>query len=720
MKRMLINATQPEELRVALIDGQSIYDFDIEQKGQERKRSNIYKARVSRVEPSLGAAFVDFGAEKHGFLPVKELAPQFLKNKKGKSSITESLTQGQEIVVQVDKEERGTKGAALTTFISLPGHYLVLMPNNPEAGGISRSLEGKARDEVKENFRSLDVPEGMGLIARTAAQGSSLDELQWDLEYLLSVWDAIQEANQLRKAPFLIYRDDDLISRTLRDFLREDITEVLVDTDEAFEKASEFSGRLAPDLQDKVKRYDEAIPLFTRYQVESQIETAYQREVELNNGGSITIDQTEALVAIDINSSKATGGADIEETALKTNLEAAKEVAKQLRLRDIGGLIVIDFIDMGSLRNKRAVEDLMLESISLDRAKTQVGRISRFGLLEMSRQRLRPSLQERWTQDIGSLSTAVLRLIEEEAGKKKSGEVRAVVSSDMSVFLLNERRSRINEIEERTSVRVVVISDTSRSDNRFEVTRLRSDDKKIGGETSYKIQDEVGTSSKFDSALKKKSLEKAAVSVTPKKKPRRKGQGLLSKIVKTLTGQPQKTSPSNNKAKPKPRKGPNKARKANKDFKPKEKNRNLQKGTNNRSKNTKSKSQTKEESGKPNQRAGKQQFKNKKNDFKNAKPQMKAKTDTVQDKKPKTNTVQDKKLKTDKVQDNKPKKTSPNTSIEAKEKTKKIEPKKTKEKVVTAEISVLTENKNLEVPKQESKKSAQEWGRASNDPRNKG
>ena len=720
MKRMLINATQPEELRVALIDGQSIYDFDIEQKGQERKRSNIYKARVSRVEPSLGAAFVDFGAEKHGFLPVKELAPQFLKNKKGKSSITESLTQGQEIVVQVDKEERGTKGAALTTFISLPGHYLVLMPNNPEAGGISRSLEGKARDEVKENFRSLDVPEGMGLIARTAAQGSSLDELQWDLEYLLSVWDAIQEANQLRKAPFLIYRDDDLISRTLRDFLREDITEVLVDTDEAFEKASEFSGRLAPDLQDKVKRYDEAIPLFTRYQVESQIETAYQREVVLNNGGSITIDQTEALVAIDINSSKATGGADIEETALKTNLEAAKEVAKQLRLRDIGGLIVIDFIDMGSLRNKRAVEDLMLESISLDRAKTQVGRISRFGLLEMSRQRLRPSLQERWTQDIGSLSTAVLRLIEEEAGKKKSGEVRAVVSSDMSVFLLNERRSRINEIEERTSVRVVVISDTSRSDNRFEVTRLRSDDKKTGGETSYKIQDEVGTSSKFDSALKKKSLEKAAVNVSPKKKPRRKGQGLLSKIVETLTGQHQKTSPSNNKAKPKPRKGPNKARKANKDFKPKEKNRNLQKGTNNRSKNTKSKSQTKEESGKPNQQADKQQFKNKKNDFKNAKPQMKAKTDTRQDKKPKTNTVQDKKLKTDKLQDNKPKKTSSNKSIDAKEKTKKIEPKKTKEKAVTTEVSALSENKNIEVPKQESKKSAQEWGRASNDPRNKG
>ena len=710
MKRMLINATQPEELRVALIDGQSIYDFDIEQKGQERKRSNIYKARVSRIEPSLGAAFVDFGAEKHGFLSSKELAPQYLKNKKGKNSIAECLTQGQEIIVQVDKEERGTKGAALTTFISLPGHYLVLMPNNPEAGGISRSLEGKDREKVKENFRSLEVPEGMGLIARTAAQGSSLDELQWDLEYLLSVWDAIMEANQLRKGPFLIYRDDDLISRTLRDFLREDITEVLVDTDEAFEKASEFSGRLAPDLQDKVKRYNEAIPLFTRYQVESQIETAYQREVELSNGGSITIDQTEALVAVDINSSKATGGADIEETALKTNLEAAKEIAKQLRLRDIGGLIVIDFIDMGSLKNKRAVEDLMLESISLDRAKTQVGRISRFGLLEMSRQRLRPSLQERWTQDIGSLSTAVLRLIEEEAGKKKSGEVRAVVSSDMSVFLLNERRSRINEIEERTSARVVVVSDSSRLDNRFEVTRLRSDNKKIGGETSYKIQDEVGTSSNFDSGLKKKSFEKAAVSLIPKKKPKSKGQGFLSMIVETLTGQPKKETPS--KPKPKPRKGPNKARKTNKDFKPKEKTRNLQKGSNNRSKTNKSISQTKEGAGK--------QATSQKNDFKNAKPQMKAKTGTAQDKKPKTNTVQDKKLKTDKVQDNKPKKTSSNESIEAKEKTKILEPKKTKEKVITAEISALTENKNLEVPKQETKKSAQEWGRASNDPRNKG
>ena len=679
MKRMLINATQPEELRVALIDGQSIYDFDIEQRGQERKRSNIYKARVSRVEQSLGAAFVDFGAEKHGFLPIKELAPQYLKNKQGKNSINDCLTQGQEIIVQVDKEERGTKGAALTTFISLPGHYLVLMPNNPEAGGISRSLEGKAREEVKENYRSLDAPENMGLIARTAAEGASVDELQWDLEYLLSVWDAIQEANQLRKAPFLIYRDDDLISRTLRDFLRDDITEVLVDSDEAYEKASEFAGRLAPELQDRVKRYSEAIPLFTRYQVESQIETAYQREVKLSNGGSIIIDQTEALVAIDINSAKATSGSDIEETAVKTNLEAAKEIAKQLRLRDIGGLIVIDFIDMTTLKNKRAVEDLMLQSISIDRAKIQIGRISRFGLLEMSRQRLRPSLQERWTQDIGSLSTAVLRLIEEEAGKKKSGEVRAVVSSDMSVFLLNERRSRINEIEERTSVRVVVVSDPARSDNLFEVTRLRSDDRKTKEEPSYEIQDEVESSSKSDSISKSKSIEKAAVSLSPKRKPKRKGQSFFSKIVDTLTGQPEKKP--ERKRKPKPKQTSNKGRKPNKNIK-----------------------------GQDNKR----------------KPQKKApiNKDKKQTKKPTTNKDKDRKKDIKKPQPRKKVEPPVKKDKVVKEKLDKTVTK-TREKEVAIEKNVAKkepvkqENLSSEKEKQEAQKTAKDWGRASNDPRNK-
>jgi ribonuclease E len=687
---MLINATQPEELRVALIDGQSIYDFDIEQSGQERKRSNIYKARVSRVEQSLGAAFVDFGAEKHGFLPVKELAPQYLKNKQGKNSINDCLTQGQEIIVQVDKEERGTKGAALTTFISLPGHYLVLMPNNPEAGGISRSLEGKAREEVKENYRSLDAPENMGLIARTAAEGASVNELQWDLEYLLSVWDAIQEANQLRKAPFLIYRDDDLISRTLRDFLREDITEVLVDSDEAYEKASEFAGRLTPELQDRVKRYSEAIPLFTRYQVESQIETAYQREVKLSNGGSITIDQTEALVAIDINSAKATGGSDIEETALKTNLEAAKEIAKQLRLRDIGGLIVIDFIDMRTLKNKRAVEDLMLNSISIDRAKIQIGRISRFGLLEMSRQRLRPSLQERWTQDIGSLSTAVLRLIEEEAGKKKSGEVRAVVSSDMSVFLLNERRSRINEIEERTNVRVVVVSDPGRSDNLFEVTRLRSDNKKTKEEPSYEIQDEVESSSKSDSIVKSKSLEKAAVSLSPKRKPKRKGQSFFSKIVDTLTGQPEKKVEQKSKPKPKPRpKGTSyKGRKPNKNFKGQEGKRKTQK----KAPINKDEKQNKKPATNKNKPATNKDN-DKKKEIKNSKPQKKAEPS----------------VKKDKVAKEKLNKTV----------TKAKETEVAIEKDVASKEPIKPQSPSLDKEKQETQKAAKDWGRASNDPRNK-
>ena len=697
MKRMLINATQPEELRVALIDGQSIYDFDLEQKGQERKRSNIYKAKISRIEQSLGAAFVDFGAEKHGFLPIKELAPQFLKNKQGKNSINDCLTQGQEVIVQVDKEERGTKGAALTTLVSIPGHYLVLMPNNPEAGGISRSLNDKDREEVKRNYKLLDVPEGMGLIARTAAQGANFEELKWDLEYLLSVWDAILEANQLREAPFLIYRDDDLISRSLRDFLREDITEVLVDSDDAYDKAVDFSSRLAPELQDRVKRYNESIPLFTRYQVESQIETAYQREVKLHSGGSIIIDQTEALVSIDINSAKATGGSDIEETALKTNLEAAKEIGKQLRLRDIGGLIVIDFIDMSALKNKRAVEDLMHESISIDRAKIQVGRISRFGLLEMSRQRLRPSLQERWTQDIGSLSTAVLRLIEEEAGKKKSGEVRAVVSSDMSVFLLNERRSRINEIEERTSVRVVVVSDPARSDNLFEVTRLRSDDKKNRGEASYEIQDEVETSSKSDSVVKKKSIEKAAVSLSPNKKPKRKGKGLFSKIVETLTGQPENKKEQKRKSKPK--QASNRGRKPNKNFKGQESKRKPQK----KAPINKDKKQNKKPT------TNKDKEKDKKKDIKKPQPRKKAEPSFKKHK------VVEEKL-------NKTATKAKEKDIAPKEPVKQQSPSYEKEKLEaqkTAEKEKLEAQKTAEKEKLEAQKTAKDWGRASNDPRNK-
>ena len=702
MKRMLINATQPEELRVALVDGQSIYDFDIEQSGQERKKSNIYKARVSRIEQSLGAAFIDFGSERHGFLPVKELAPSFLKTKQGKDSINDCLTQGQEIIIQVEKEERGTKGAALSTFISLPGHYLVLMPNNPEAGGISKSIEGKSRDEMREKLRKLEVPNGMGIILRTAGEGVSYDELKWDLDYLLNLWDAIQEANQLRKAPFLIYRENDLVSRSLRDFLREDITEVLIDTDEAYEKAFEFTSKLMPDFEDKIKRYDEAIPLFTRYQVESQIETAYSRSVDLQSGGSIVIDQTEALVAIDINSAKATSGSDIEETALNTNLEAATEIGKQLRLRDIGGLIVIDFIDMLSLKNKRAVEDKLWTALSIDRAKVQVGRISRFGLLEMSRQRLRPSLQQRWTQDVASLSTAVLRLIEEEASKKKSGEVRAIVSSDMSVFLLNERRSRINEIEERTDVRVIVVSDPTRSDNRFEVNRLKQGKNKEN--PSYEIQSEIGDN-KGSSSLdyKKPTFEKPAVNLTPPKKPKKKGQSLIKKFFKALIDpKNQEVKPKKKQSKPR-RKPTNQKRKNNQNRKPnnnqnKKHSQNKSKGKDLNQKNKNRSQNKKPQQGKPKQDNLKKKSQDKSANNK-AEPLKKAKQQNSEDKlvtkkDDKKTEVLEKRI----IKDKKPEIGGKN--IPKKEKLQSPE-----------EIKINEEVK--------PKKSAKEWGRASNDPRNK-
>ena len=702
MKRMLINATQPEELRVALVDGQSIYDFDIEQSGQERKKSNIYKARVSRIEQSLGAAFIDFGSERHGFLPVKELAPSFLKTKQGKDSINDCLTQGQEIIIQVEKEERGTKGAALSTFISLPGHYLVLMPNNPEAGGISKSIEGKSRDEMREKLRKLEVPNGMGIILRTAGEGVSYDELKWDLDYLLNLWDAIQEANQLRKAPFLIYRENDLVSRSLRDFLREDITEVLIDTDEAYEKAFEFTSKLMPDFEDKIKRYDEAIPLFTRYQVESQIETAYSRSVDLQSGGSIVIDQTEALVAIDINSAKATSGSDIEETALNTNLEAATEIGKQLRLRDIGGLIVIDFIDMLSLKNKRAVEDKLWSALSIDRAKVQVGRISRFGLLEMSRQRLRPSLQQRWTQDIASLSTAVLRLIEEEASKKKDGEVRAIVSSDMSVFLLNERRSRINEIEERTDVRVIVVSDPTRSDNRFEVNRLKQGKNKENA--SYEIQSEIGDNNESSSLdYKKPTFEKPAVNLTPPKKPKKKGQSLIKKFFKALIDpKNQEVKPKKKQSKPR-RKPTNQKRKNNQNRKPnnnqnKKHSQNKSKGKDLNQKNKNRSQNKKPQQGKPKQDNLKKKSQDKSANNK-AEPLKKAKQQNSEDKlvtkkDDKKTEVLEKRI----IKDKKPEIGGKN--IPKKEKLQSPE-----------EIKINEEVK--------PKKSAKEWGRASNDPRNK-
>ena len=507
---MLINATQPEELRVAITEGNLLYDLDIENISEIRRKGNIYKGKVSRIEPSLGAAFVNYGAERHGFLPFKEIAPQYYpekNNRKARLSVSDCLKKDQEILVQVEKDERGNKGAALTTNISLAGRYLVLMPNNPKAAGISRRLEGKEREKLKERIASLNVPESMGLIVRTAGEGKELEDLKWDLEYLQRVWEGIKEANTLKNAPILIFKESDIIIRALRDYLKEDIEEIWVDTEEAFEEAFEFVERVMPDQIKILNKYENTLPLFTRYQIESQIETAYQREVKLTSGGSIVIDDAEALVAIDINSSQATSGKDIEETAVKTNVEACEEIGRQLRLRDIGGLVVIDFIDMMRLENKRSVEDAMREALSEDRARVQIGRISRFGLMELSRQRLRSSLKERWTQDINTLSTAVLRLLEEESSKDKTSEVRAIVSPDMSALLLNERRVRLNDIEARSNVKLVVISDATRPDSRFEVIRIK-DGKVIEPE---KNRSSISVADHFEKKSKKKTIEEKPV-----------------------------------------------------------------------------------------------------------------------------------------------------------------------------------------------------------------
>ena len=545
MKRMLINATQPEELRVAITEGNLLYDLDIENISEIRRKGNIYKGKVSRIEPSLGAAFVNYGAERHGFLPFKEISPQFYPekhNRNSRLSVSDCLKKDQEILVQVEKDERGNKGAALTTNISLAGRYLVLMPNNPKAAGISRRLEGKERDKLKERIASLNVPESMGLIVRTAGEGKDLEDLKWDLEYLQRVWEGISEANTLKNSPILIFKESDIIIRALRDYLKEDIEEIWVDTEEAFEEASEFVERVMPDQAKILNKYENTLPLFTRYQIESQIETAYQREVKLTSGGSIVIDDAEALVAIDINSSQATSGKDIEETAVKTNIEACEEIGRQLRLRDIGGLVVIDFIDMMKLENKRAVEDAMREALSEDRARVQIGRISRFGLLELSRQRLRSSLKERWTQDINTLSTAVLRLLEEESSKEKTSEVRAIVSPDMSALLLNERRVRLNDIEARSSVKLVVISDATRPDSRFEVIRIK-DGKVIDPE---KNRSSISVADHFEKKSKKKtSEEKPLLDI---KRSRRPKKSLFKRILELFkSNKPKKKSQKSNK-----------------------------------------------------------------------------------------------------------------------------------------------------------------------------
>jgi ribonuclease E len=529
MKKMLINATQPEELRVALVDGQRLYDLDIENRTRLQKKSNIYKGKITRVEPSLEAAFVDFGAERHGFLPLKEIAREYFYRKpdngEGRMKIKDVVKEGTEVIVQVDKEERGNKGAALTTFISLAGRYMVLMPNNPRAGGISRRIEGDDRSELREALSGLEIPNGMGVIIRTAGVGHSSEELQWDLNYLLQLWAAITTANEQVKAPTLLFQESNVIVRAVRDYLRDDVDQVLIDSPEAFREASDFVGLVMPKYQNRIKLYEDNIPLFNRFQIESQIETAFQREVRLPSGGSIVIDPTEALVSIDINSARATRGSDIEETALQTNLEAADEVARQLRLRDMGGLVVIDFIDMLAARNQRAVENRMRDALSIDRARVQVGRISRFGLLEMSRQRLRPSLGEtsaivcpRCTgqgtiRDTKSLALSILRLLEEEAIKERSAEVRAIVPVDVAAYLLNEKRAALGEIEQITRARVLVIPNPNLETPHFEVQRLRDDEVDGDHETSYKVDiaapdvDAISDSHKADIPQQKAAVE---------------------------------------------------------------------------------------------------------------------------------------------------------------------------------------------------------------------
>ncbi|MFI9652884.1 Rne/Rng family ribonuclease [Guyparkeria halopsychrophila] len=492
MKRMLINATHSEEIRVALVDGQRLYDIDIETPSREQKKANIYKATITRIEPSLEAVFVNYGANRHGFLPFKEISPEYFDPKavddKGRPIIKDALKEGQELIVQVEKEERGNKGAALTTLVSLAGRYLVVMPNNPKAGGVSRRIEGDDRAEIKAALAQLNVPAGMGLIVRTAGVGRDVEELQWDLDYLVQVWSAIHEAAEGRQGPFLIYQESNLIIRALRDYMRNDIGEILIDEPTIYQQAMDFVRMVTPKVADKIKLYDDPTPLFSRYQIESQIESAYQRNVTLLSGGELVFDVAEAMTAVDINSGRNTKGQDIEDTAFNTNLEAAEEIARQLRLRDLGGLIVIDFIDMGSSKHQREVENRLRDSLKYDRARVQTSRISRFGLLEMSRQRLRASLEESSQhmcprcngqgviRSVESLSLAILRLLVDEAMKDNTGRVIAQVPIDVATYLLNEKRDQINEIEQANSVDLLLIPNINLETPHYEIERVRADD----------------------------------------------------------------------------------------------------------------------------------------------------------------------------------------------------------------------------------------------------
>ena len=528
MKRMLINATQAEELRVALVDGQKLYDFDIEVPSKEQKKSNIYKGIVTHVEPSLEAAFINYGAEKHGFLPFKEISPLYrqpqnaAENDGRRPAIKDLIKEGQEIVVQIEKEERGNKGAALTTYISLAGTYLVLMPNNPKAGGISRRIEGETRSDLREVMATLEIPESMGLIVRTAGCGKNAEELQWDLNYLLQLWEAIERSASEHSAPFLVFQESNVIIRALRDHLRGNIDEILIDNEDSFKLVQNFLKQVMPHFLPKAKLYQDAVPLFNRYQIESQIEVAYGREVSLPSGGSLVIDHTEALTSIDINSARATKGSDIEETALNTNLEAADEIARQLRLRDLGGLFVIDFIDMMSNKNQKTVENHLRDALKIDRARIQTSRISRFGLLEMSRQRMRPSLGDSTQlpcprckgqgtiRNVESVALSVLRIIEEEAMKKGTEKVIAHLPIECATFLLNEKRSAIEQIENRLKVGIVILPSKHLETPAYDIERIKEKEAGDSKASYLQIKAEDITIPEFAQQVKPNAV-KAAV-----------------------------------------------------------------------------------------------------------------------------------------------------------------------------------------------------------------
>ncbi len=569
MKRMLINATQEEELRVAMVDGQKLIDLDIEIASRAQKKANIYKGKITRVEPSLDAAFVNYGAERHGFLPLKEISHEYFLNEPEpgqRINIRDVLKEGQDIVVQVEKEERGNKGAALTTFISLAGRFIVLMPNNPRAGGVSRRITGEDREVVKDALEGVEIPEGMGVIVRTAGVGRAEEELRWDLEYLMGIWEAILQVVQPREAPCLLFQDSNAMVRALRDHLSADIGEILVDDTATFEEAREFMEHAMPQNLRKLRHYDDPVPLFTRFQIESQIESAFAHTVHLPSGGSIVVDHTEALISIDINSARATKGGDIEATALATNLEAADEVARQCRLRDLGGLLVIDFIDMGPTRNQRDVENRLRDAVRADRARVQLGRISRFGLLEMSRQRLRPSLGESAHQvcprcngighvrSVESLALSILRLIGEEARKERTTKVIAQLPIDVATYLLNEKRDWISRIEQRDDLQVILIANPELETPNYSIRRVRDDQTLLPENTgaSYDLREpgEEDAAMALATAPRPKAEAPAVKVVVPEKpatpppvvtstESKAPQPGLLTRLKRLLVGDPE-------------------------------------------------------------------------------------------------------------------------------------------------------------------------------------